>query len=67
MNDLIRQIRDSLPEETQEWDDDESLEEVCGKADEALAKAVAEKCAELAGKYDEKAAIEIRLRFGVGK
>lgn len=65
MNELIQKIRDSLPEETQVWEDFESLVEAGDKADEALAKAIAEECAKIAERHDEKAAVEIRLRFGL--
>lgn len=65
MNDLIRQIRDSIPEEDQQWDDLESIQAATEKFDQLFAKAVAAHCAEIAQKYNAAAAIEIRARFGV--
>lgn len=65
MNELIKKIRDELPEEVMTWDDMESIQAATDKADEALAKAIAEECAKIAERHDEKLAVEIRLRFGL--
>lgn len=65
MNELIKKIRNELPEEAVTWDDLESIQDATDKGDEALAKAIAEECAKIAERHDPKAAVEIRLRFGL--
>lgn len=69
MNEIIRKIRAELPDD--EWDGEEPLKDVVDRNDAALAKAIAEKCAQLAEAYEYMSpnfttlAKEIRHLFGI--
>lgn len=69
MNELIKKIRDELPDD--EWDGEEPLKDVVDRNDAALAKAIAEECAKMSEACSymspnfDALAQEIRKAFGV--